>query len=632
MKRSNFSFKLLTIIIAFVTIGCFQLYGSQAQKNVTSLKVPVTIFSSAYKHIPGLEKDAKKIIKTVRKEFNLDDKGMNYHRVQIDVIDEDNDAEGDFLFVYFLLKDRYGSEISKITLMENYEVAWIENDYRPGKDETSTEWLSRDSCDCPDTSVEILLSTCCTSIPTAVAGIDYSYDAAVNAGYNTVKLLGSEENTTDIDKWLCCPNLIYWGRIGHGSSSGIYLDDGILSYTYFNSLPAGALQGKTLYFNSCQVFNDPLKSSILNKDAYKFIGGICNLLIGPSEEVFKCWNDNDFYQVPPPGGEPDEMCYWSTECESSTGYPYPGCHGCGGPGLIFPEPGGFNEEDLVVRTSDARLLLFPFENGIFTGSGKQVGHGWNFTHYLVGDWNNDYDTQDLIVRNSSGTMRLYPYRNETFYTYGSIQVGQNFNYTHYFVGNWTNNGTDDLIVRDSNGYLWLLPYVEDVGFGSGTSLGGGWNFTHYFIGNWSGNGTPDLIVRDSYGYMWFFKFNNGTFSPAKRVGNGWYFTDYFVGNWTGDGTDDLIVRDSSGNMRLYPFRNESFYGISGSGKTVATGWYFTDYFVGDWKNNGTDDMIVRESNGNLKLYPFENEIFGSGTTAGTGFNYTHYLVGQWTDE
>ena len=293
---------------------------------------------------------------------------------------------------------------------------------------------------------------------------------------------------------------------------------------------------------------------------------------------------------------------------------------------------GFNAEDLVVRTSDARLLLFPFENGTFVGSGKKVGHGWNFTDYLVGNWNNDYDTHDLIVRSSSGTMRLYPYRNETFYTYGSIQVGQNFNYTHYFVGNWTDNGTDDLIVRDSNGYLWLLPYVEDVGFGAGTNLGGGWNYTHYFVGNWSGNGTPDLICRDSNGNMWFFKFNNGTFSPAKKVGNGWYFTHYFVGNWTGDGTDDLIVRDSSGTMHLYPFRNESFYYVPGAGKIVATGWNFTNYFVGDWKNNCTDDMIVRESNGNLKLYPFENDTFGSGTTAGTGFNYTHYFVGQWTDQ
>jgi outer membrane lipoprotein-sorting protein len=340
MKRSNFSFKLLTIMIAFVIIGCFQLNASQAQEKDDSFRVPVKIFANAYKHIPGLDKDAVKIINTVRKEFNLYERRMNYHRVVIDVVDEDYDAEGDFLVVYFLLKNRYSMEISKITLLEHYEVLWVENDYKLKKKETSTEWLVYEYGTCPDESVEIVLSTCCTSIPTAVEGINYSYNAAVSAGYSTVKLLGSQENTTDIDHWLSCPNLKYWGRIGHGSSTGILLYDGTLSYTYFNSLPAGALQGKSLYFNSCQVFNDPLKSSILNKDAYKYVGGICSLLIGPSEEVFKCWNDHNFYQVPPPGGEPDEMCYWSEECESSTGYPYLGCHGCGGPGLIFPEPGG----------------------------------------------------------------------------------------------------------------------------------------------------------------------------------------------------------------------------------------------------------------------------------------------------
>jgi hypothetical protein len=295
----------------------------------------------------------------------------------------------------------------------------------------------------------------------------------------------------------------------------------------------------------------------------------------------------------------------------------------GGPGTDF------NAEDLVVRSSDASLWLRPLENGIF-GSPQKVGHGWYFTDYFVGDWNNDYDTHDLVVRNSSGELWLYPYRNETFYTYGCQRVGQNFNYTHYFVGNWTNNGTDDLIVRDSNGYLWLFPY--NGSFGTGTNLGGGWNYTHYFVGNWSGNGTPDLICRDSSGYMWYYRFENGTFAARKQVGNGWNFTHYFVGNWTNDGTDDLIVRDSSGNLKLFPFRNESFYYVPGAGTIVATGWNFTDYFVGDWKNNGTDDMIVRDSSGNLKLYPFENNTFGPGTTAGTGFNYTHYFVGQWTND
>ena len=340
MKRSNFSFKLLTIIIAFVIIGSFQLNASQSEKQDNSSRVPVTIFANAYKHIPGLEKHEAKIIKTVRKEFNLYERGMNYHRAAIDVVDEDSDAEGDFLVVYFLLKNKYTIEISKITLLENYEVLWIENDYKMKAGETSTERLISEDGTCPDDSIEIVLSTCETSLPSAVEAINYSYDSAVNAGYNTVKLLGSEENSTDIDCWLSCPNLKYWGRVGHGINAGILLSDGVLPYIYFDSLPAGALQGKTLYFNSCWVFNDPMKSSILNKDAYKFIGGICPLLIGPSEQVFKCWNDNNFYQVPPPGGEPDEMCYWSVECESSTGFPDPGCHGCGGPGLIFLVPGG----------------------------------------------------------------------------------------------------------------------------------------------------------------------------------------------------------------------------------------------------------------------------------------------------
>jgi PKD repeat protein len=400
MKKSNFIFKLLTIMIAFVIIGCFQLNASQAQQSDNSNKVPITIFSSAYKHIPGLEKDANKIIKTVRKEFDLYDRRMNYHRVAIDVVDENSDAEGDFLVVYFLLKDRYSTEISKITLEENYEVLWIENDYKLKKNESSTEWLAYEYGTCPDQSVEIVLSTCCTDIPTAVAGINYSYNAAVDAGYNTVKLLGSQENTTDIDHWLSCPNLKYWGRIGHGYTGGIVLYDGNLTSSYFDSLPTGALQDKSLYFNSCQVFNNPLKSSILNKDAYKFIGGICSLYIGPSEEVFKCWNDNNFYQVTPPGGEPDEMCYWSEECESSTGYPEPGCHGCGGPGLIFPLPGG-SEPPIADFTADTTTIG---AGGIvyFTDLSTNNPTSWSWT-FAGGTPSGSTDQNPTITYNTPGT-------------------------------------------------------------------------------------------------------------------------------------------------------------------------------------------------------------------------------------
>lgn len=44
------------------------------------------------------------------------------------------------------------------------------------------------------------------------------------------------------------------------------------------------------------------------------------------------------------------------------------------------------------------------------------------------------------------------------------------------------------------------------------------------------------------------------------------------------------------------------------------------------------DLIVRNSNGDLLLYPFKNGTFynaGGGTKVGNGFNFTNYFPGNW---
>lgn len=327
------------------------------------------MFSSALKHVPGLDKDVKTIITKVKKEFKLyytEEKDRKFHRVALDVIDEGKDGQVDYLFLYFLRNDTYKTDVSRIILGDNYEFLLIEDNYTLGQWETSAEVEGITYAGtCPDPSIEVLLSTCETGIPTAVAAINTSYDEAVSAGYTARKLLGSEENTSAITDWLACPNLIYWGRVGHGYTGGVVLDDAYFTYTDFNNMDADALQGKVLYFNSCEVFNDPLKSSILNKGALKFIGGICNLYIGSSEEVFMCWNDKNFYQVPPPTSATDEMCYWSVECESSTGYPQPGCHGCGGPGYIFPAPAAGSYFSLTVNISGLGSVALNPPGGVY---------------------------------------------------------------------------------------------------------------------------------------------------------------------------------------------------------------------------------------------------------------------------
>ncbi|MDR4459056.1 MAG: matrixin family metalloprotease [Nitrospirales bacterium] len=245
----------------------------------------------------------------------------------------------------------------------------------------------------------------------------------------------------------------------------------------------------------------------------------------------------------------------------------------------------------------------------------QVGHGFHFADYLVGDWLKD-GTSDLIVRNQNGDLLLYPFNGESFYNQGGgVRVGHGFRFTHYLVGNWLKDGTSDLIVRNENGDLLLYPFNDGTFYsqGGGGKVGHGFHFTHYFVGNWLKDGTSDLIVRNENGDLLLYPFNNGTFysqGGGGKVGHGFHFTHYFVGNWLKDGTSDLIVRNENGDLLLYPFNDGTFYS-QGGGHKVGHGFHFTHYLVARWAGRSTDDLIVRASTGELRFYPFRNGTFYS---------------------
>jgi hypothetical protein len=135
----------------------------------------------------------------------------------------------------------------------------------------------------------MVFSTCETTIAPAKKGVTSAAATATKAGYKVKTLLGTAETTSEIKKWLSCPNLILWGRIGHGSKTGVYLKDGLLPATYFNSLPATALNKKVIYFNCCQTHNPTLEPALRKAGVQKNIGGDTNLGIGTSEPVFVCW-------------------------------------------------------------------------------------------------------------------------------------------------------------------------------------------------------------------------------------------------------------------------------------------------------------------------------------------------------
>ncbi len=148
-----------------------------------------------------------------------------------------------------------------------------------------------------------------------------SVDINTSLGFKSKMLLGADATVANCKQYLTC-GLKGFVSVGHGNTNFIALADGTLDAAWFNNVANQALKPAVVYFNSCQVHNDPLKSAVMKAGARTFIGGIVNLLIGPSEEVCKCFWGKALKTTTPMG---DAL----QTCEKEK-YPSEGAHGITG--------------------------------------------------------------------------------------------------------------------------------------------------------------------------------------------------------------------------------------------------------------------------------------------------------------
>ncbi len=278
----------------------------------------------------------------------------------------------------------------------------------------------------------------------------------------------------------------------------------------------------------------------------------------------------------------------------------------------------------------------------------------------------------LVVRKSNGDLRWYPFFKQgtihTFYTSKdhdqtrtAFEVGKGFDFEKYFPGFWlapsddtllrSIPGGNSLVVLEDNGDLKFYPFKNETFYvdGHGERVGRGFRAEwDYVVGSWTGNGTSDLLVRDDDGNLRLFPWDGTRFEDLgrdERVGQGFHtdkYTHLLPGHWTGGPTPDLLVREDNGNLWVYPFDGKSFKGQS-KPKKVGRGFDddFTNYLVAEWTKNGSPDLIVRSKNGDLRLYPYgrfdsdkDHLHFSDGPyeRVGRGFreDWT-YLVGYWRE-
>ncbi|MGH1384794.1 hypothetical protein [Kordia sp.] len=164
-------------------------------------------------------------------------------------------------------------------------------------------------------------------------------------------------------------------------------------------------------------------------------------------------------------------------------------------------------------------------------------------------------------------------------------------------------------------------------------------YKKFYVGNWVGNSTDDVLALTHDNKLILFPYNNSTFygqgGPIEvPIINPSSYVEFYVGNWTNNGTDDLIGLTNTGQFILLPFNGTSFGGPNyGNVIGHVNPSTYTKFFSGQWTGNGTNDLIGLTNSGDFYLFPFNNSTFygqgGASHVGSIGSNtFKNFYVGK----
>ena len=574
--------------------------------------------------------DESQVQKIIRDRV-LPQSKAEYYRVDVKVKRKE-DQTPRYLVAYMLRKDIYLVEMVKVDVDTNFNVKGIKFNYdrsedKEDEDEESESSSTRDiGYDC---GYDFIAATPVPDIPSAMEAVETLNNLAISVGLRSRMLLGEEATVENYRQFLTC-GLKGFVNIGHGCTEFIMLDDGILDYDWFNSVVNQALKPGVVYFNSCEVFNDPMKSAVMNAGARTFIGGILPLLIGPSEEVCKFFWGNILKSS-------INMNDALHQCEQAN-YPETGAHG------ITGDMGPFNVSQQPQKVLDA----FGYDAG-----------GWrvNMHPRLLADLTGDRKA-DIIAFGNSGVYVSLNNGNGTFQqpqkvldAFGFDAGGWRVDKHPRFLADLTGDGKADIIAFGNSGV-----YVS-LNNGSGTfqqpkmvvnNFGyeaGGWRVENHprFLADLTGDGRADIVGFGNAGVYVSLNKGDGTFQAPKLVVNnfgyeagGWRVENHprFLADLTGDGRADIV---GFGNAGVYVSLNKGD-GTFQAPKLVvnnfgyeAGGWRVEKHprFLADLTGDGRADIV---GFGNAGVWVALNNGNGTFQAPKLVVNNFGYEAGGWRVE
>ncbi|MHA2201979.1 MAG: hypothetical protein ACXABN_19100 [Candidatus Thorarchaeota archaeon] len=249
---------------------------------------------------------------------------------------------------------------------------------------------------------------------------------------------------------------------------------------------------------------------------------------------------------------------------------------------------------LITLDDEGDLRFYPFkeETFIHRGTGDRVGKGFDSSlDYYSAEWLGN-STSDLLVRTDDGDLKLFPWNGKEFKDLGRKEkVGNGFNrkkVPDIYPGYWTGGETPDIMIRKDNGDLIIFPFDGESFYGQDNiKIGRGFkqkDYPHLLIGHWLGNSTPDVLAyRDKRLYLFTYDgkndFSNKEYSyrSDKDFREDW---TYLVGHWRNPGSPDLIVVNGSNDLQFYPFDGQQLVDLRGE-RQVGNDWkvsHFWDFY------------------------------------------------------
>jgi hypothetical protein len=153
--------------------------------------------------------------------------------------------------------------------------------------------------------------------------------------------------------------------------------------------------------------------------------------------------------------------------------------------------------------------------------------------------------------------------------------------------------------------------------------------------DFNGLGTSDVLLQGSSGNLVDWAVQNGVLSFGSNINNpalsgystvhNTFDSEALTGDFNGDGTTDILLQNSSGNLVDWIVQNGTLSSGNEINNPAAYGYQVvaTGYFNGD----GTTDLLLQNSSGNLTDWIMENGTLSSGNNINNPSLYGYSLVG-----